>query len=460
MKTQFSILLVVASAASSALAGLTAYDVKIASDDGAGLPHVAISTTTLNFDGTNAESFNFGAVTGSSTIEFILSGDPVGGGRDGFLAVGANSTWNLRYEQWDDTGQLGFTHLGVIDYTFTQTDVLSLDSPTELTHVTYRWDQDTTTMDLYLDGVLAGTNSAATAYQMPTGNGFLGNNAGQSEGMLGVIERVTVYNDAIDPETILAHANAWLGIQLEALKLTVHSDGPNLVFTWPSQVGKNYDLLSETGLETDPTTWAVFGGHQGIVASPPENILTIPRPTDPERFFVVTEKNAPPFFFDDFESGQGDWTTGINDANGNTAWQLGTPNGTTGPSTGADSSANAFSTNLGDFAPDADIFLRSPALDLTDNTIAGATLTCDQYRDGDGFGDLGTIRILKSSDFTELGTLNPDLLNIDVDWVQFSADLPAAALGESIIIEFSFTSDGSNDAFSGWSLDNVEVKIN
>ena len=34
---------------------------------------------------------------------------------------------------------------------------------------------------------------------------------------------------------------------------------------------------------------------------------------------------------------------------------------------------------------------------------------------------------------------------------------PAAALGESVLVEFQFVSDGSVDAFSGLSLDNFEL---
>ena len=90
-------------------------------------------------------------------MEFILSGDPVAGGRDGFLGVGANATFSLRYEQWDDTGQIGFTHGGVADYVFTP----AISSPTTPTHVAYQWDG--ATMSLYVDGVLGGTTAAARA---------------------------------------------------------------------------------------------------------------------------------------------------------------------------------------------------------------------------------------------------------------------------------------------------------
>lgn len=188
-----------------ASATLTSYDAQIAADHGGGLPHIAVSTTSASFDGTNGAPFDFGAVSGSSTAEFILTGDIAAGGRDGFLAVGANATWSLRYEQWDDTGQLGFTHGGVADYVFAP----AVTSPGTPTHVAYQWDSTSSIMSLYLNGVLAGTATAA-GFAMPTGAGSLGNNAGLSEGMVGTIDRVTIYDSALTPANIAAHADAWL----------------------------------------------------------------------------------------------------------------------------------------------------------------------------------------------------------------------------------------------------------
>ena len=199
--------LALAGASGTSHATLSLYDAAIAADNGGGLPYTAVLTSSSSVDTTNAIAFDFGAVSGSSTAEFIISGDPVGGGRDGYLAVGSNSTWNLRYEQWDDTAQMGFTHLGVADYLF----VPSVTTPTDTTHVAYRWDQPTSTMELYLNGDLAGSQTAA-GFEMPTGAGFLGNNAGLTEGMLGTFERVTVYDSAVDPTVIKGHANAWLAV--------------------------------------------------------------------------------------------------------------------------------------------------------------------------------------------------------------------------------------------------------
>ena len=182
-------------------ATLALYDAAI---DGSGFTARTTSVSPA-LDGTNNVAFDFGSISGDATFEFILRGDPVAGGRDGFLAVGTNSGNSLRYEQWDDTGQLGFTRSGVEDYLFTP----AVPSPTTDTHIAYRWTSGTSTMDLFIDGALAGSTAGAT-FDMPTGAGFLGNNAGNTEGMVGTISRVTTFDSALTDGEIAAHANAWL----------------------------------------------------------------------------------------------------------------------------------------------------------------------------------------------------------------------------------------------------------
>ena len=198
----------VAGMATSASATLSMYDAAIAADNAGALPHTAVLTNAVSFDGATGSAFDFGAVSGSATVEFIVEGDPVAGGRDGFLAVGSNGTWNFRYEQWDDTSQVGFTHLGVADYLFTP----EITSPTEPTHLAFRYSTDTSTMELFVDGDLAGSATAA-GYEMPTGAGFLGakNDAGD-EGMLGTIHRVTVYDSLVDDAVIKGHSDAFGGV--------------------------------------------------------------------------------------------------------------------------------------------------------------------------------------------------------------------------------------------------------
>jgi len=187
-------------------ASLTLYDQTIAADEaGAGPVPVSKLTTAVTLNGANSSSFDFGTVSGAATCEFIVEGDTIAGGQDGYLAVGSNSSSSLRYEQWDDTGQLGFTQSGVADYTFNPLVI----SPSEPTHVAYIWDGDGR-MDLYLDGTLVGQNTSVTnAFSMPTGVGFLGNNPAGSEGMVGTIHRVTVYNEALSSDDLVRHSNAY-----------------------------------------------------------------------------------------------------------------------------------------------------------------------------------------------------------------------------------------------------------
>ncbi len=241
------------------------------------------------------------------------------------------------------------------------------------------------------------------------------------------------------------------------LRFEVEGVGNDLVFTFDSQAGKAYDILTTTdpGGEPDPASWAVW--QENITATPPENVEAFARPADPRRLFVLVEKPAPALFAEDFENGAPDWISLINDDLGNTAWELGSPNSISGPTTGADGSLNAFSTNLGDYGASSDITLRSPVIDLSVAGLTGATLSFQQFRDAEIFGDIATVRIIRSSDLSELGTFDADLSQVDSDWTEFSAPLPAAAIGETIIIEFSFTSDETLDLFSGWSIDNVEI---
>jgi hypothetical protein len=80
--------------------------------------------------------------------------------------------------------------------------------------------------------------------------------------------------------------------------LAITRTGANYDFSWPSQSGKVYDLLSSTDLSTAPATWAVYdpdgpGGndpYSDILATAPTNVLSNVPGSGPARFFVVAEK--------------------------------------------------------------------------------------------------------------------------------------------------------------------------
>ena len=162
-------------------------------------------------------------------------------------------------------------------------------------------------------------------------------------------------------------------------------------------------------------------------------------------------------FSDDFESGAGDWTSVVNDGAGNTQWEIGSPSGTSGPLTGADGSGNAWSTNLGDYGQDSDVSLFSPPIDFSG--LQAAELTFDAYRDADGFGDAASIVFRRVGDDVQLGLeVSIDMSLFDTDYETLSIAVPEAVIGETARVEFNFVSDGTADAFSGLTIDNVVIE--
>ncbi|MCH2063779.1 MAG: thrombospondin type 3 repeat-containing protein, partial [Roseibacillus sp.] len=246
------------------------------------------------------------------------------------------------------------------------------------------------------------------------------------------------------------------------LKLSVDRsplDSTMLRLTWPSTPGKVYDVLINPDLTSPRDSWDGLEGSQDIRADPTgTNTVDIALPFPGKGFVAIREENAPPLFYDDLESGVGDWTTLVNDTNGNTQWEFGTPNGSTGPIEGAQGSSNAWCTSLGDYFPDADISLRSPAIDLTG--VSGAELSFAAFRDADGFGDSAVVRFLRASDKVQLGADIPIEMSVfDTDYLTITIPIAAGALGETILVEWNFVSDSSVDAFSGLSIDDVGVKV-
>ena len=106
------VIMLIGLSASTGQASLQTYDQAIEEDRSAGISPLATLTSPVTFTGANKAAFNFGHTSGDVTMEFILEGDPVPGSASKYLAVGSNVGSNLRYEQWSNTGQLGFTELG------------------------------------------------------------------------------------------------------------------------------------------------------------------------------------------------------------------------------------------------------------------------------------------------------------------------------------------------------------
>ena len=124
---------------------------------------------------------------------------------------------------------------------------------------------------------------------------------------------------------------------------------------------------------------------------------------------------------------------------------------------GADGSANAWSTNLGDYGADSDISLFSPPIDFSG--LQAAELTFDAYRDADGFGDSAAVVFRRVGDDLQLGpSISLDMSLFDTDYVSLSFSVPDLVIGETARVEFNFISDSTPDAFSGLTIDNVLIE--
>ena len=185
--------------------------------------------------------------------------------------------------------------------------------------------KDGSNFTYYRDGVQAGTGIAGGSQNNPQPLFFGGQ--GNFDGTVttelwrGALFDVRLFTGALtgsDVQDLFTSKGVFVGGS--KLQLDIDSAGDDLVIKWPSQGGKLYNLRSSADPvnEQDPAAWAIWDGQADLAATPNENTLTIPRPADPFRLFVIEEFDAPPVsvFADDFESGQGDWTLDSEGADG------------------------------------------------------------------------------------------------------------------------------------------------
>jgi hypothetical protein len=93
--------------------------------------------------------------------------------------------------------------------------------------------------------------------------------------------------------------NGTFAIAAADIQLTITPNGANYDFSWNSQNGKLYRLVTSTDLATPIAEWPVYNdgvnpGYDGILPSGTgTNTLTAVVPIGPKRFFAVVESNAP-----------------------------------------------------------------------------------------------------------------------------------------------------------------------
>ncbi|MEM9235365.1 MAG: hypothetical protein AAGB14_01205, partial [Verrucomicrobiota bacterium] len=371
----------------------------------------------------------------------------------------------------------------MVDYAFTQNNG-------DIATVTISSLPENTDYTLYLLGVpdgvtqdtefaVAGANETAqvvTAGDNAPGTGplrtpedyvtFTGNTGSGGE---------IIYTQTAGPAATFSGSNGFQLLLTDAAsgpQLKISLDGSNLDFEWESTPGMLYDLIFSNDLGTAISTWPIVAGQEGIPADGSgTNTLTLPLPSAEKTFYSLNEYPAPPpppLFSEDFEAGDGGFTVATTLG---TAWAQGTPDSDNEFNLVIDSgngeSTGCFAVGLGTFNSDSNngyyaantaTILTSPAIDLTG--ITAASLTFAEAVDFDG-GATGEVYVIDGSDAVLGGgpiyTVSGEA---SADWADANGGtpiaLPAAAMGQSVRIEWRFTG-GTEVDWLGWYIDDVAV---
>ena len=436
-----------------------------------GEPGAVGSAVLFNGGGSILTPLNLNPSAGDFTIEAIINPTIVPGDA-GIIVSNQNGTGVGRSNLFVHSTSNIRTYLGGAP-----TDGATFEAET-WHHVIMTYDQSGIggagpTVRFYVNGVEGGTGQPTA--EAATGGWVLGSHKLRDRQFYtGLLDEVAIYDKRLDDpdgdgdpsdSRVAAHYDAYLEATLgkpPVLNLSVSTAGQDLIFEWESTPGATYNLSSTADLSADVATWDLVQGD--IAATPPTNTLALPRPGDNTRFYRMVKFPPPPVtvFSENFDSGPslpGGWLNGANAPGdtGTTIWEVGNPGAgsPTGPPA-ARSAPNCAGTNIGsDYGLNTDIWLRTPGtIDLT--TATEATLTFQQFRDIETGFDLGSIRILRATDDTQLGV---DLLN-PVDgsggWEEVSVALPPEAVGEVVKVEFRFQAD-EIQAQAGWYIDDVAV---
>jgi hypothetical protein len=283
-------------------------------------------------------------------------------------------------------------------------------------------------------------------------------------GMTGAVNEFRIWRGELTAEEVVVNLAGGPDVvgpsapfQITRVRYNTASDTVDI--TWNSVPGRFYTVEWSVDMKSGPVVWSEFIDITATGTTTTVTDIDIPPGTRMRYYRVLEWSDGPPrviLFSDDLESGAPGWTTLVNDALENTRWELGTPGGSTGPLTGADGSASAWSTNIGDYGSGSNISLRSPAVDLS--AAGSAELTFSAFRDADGFGDTAVVRFRRASDLVQLGAETAiDMSVFDDDYESVSIPVVPEAIGENVVIEWNFVSDASADAFSGLTIDNIEI---
>jgi hypothetical protein len=257
------------------------------------------------------------------------------------------------------------------------------------------------------------------------------------------------------PNAILSFVSPeFLTDPLQIIAIEENGDDWRLDFLSPDPVGLHEVQSSLTLL---PDSWMIVPNV--TIENMNDGLLQAILPGDAtsNQFFRIALLPPPPVFFDDMESGIGEWSAGLREgaAATETLWELGTPETATGLIAGAYSGENSWATGLtAPYAPGALITLRSPLIDLTTTErprlrFRYSVDTTEEVEGGrvnflDESGDL-----LHASDFFFWGNSG--------GWQLFDSPIPVEARNQKVKIEFELLSDALGPNGEGWFIDDVSV---
>jgi len=139
------------------------------------------------------------------TLETIFKADTVTGGVSMGLVgtdfAAASDRMALKAEQWNSTGQMGYTRFSVVDVTFADSQAAT---PADFAHVVFVGQNSG--VSLYVNGSLAESATTST----PLARWAIGAGAIRADGtpvdpLTGMIDELVIYNRALSPEEISAH---------------------------------------------------------------------------------------------------------------------------------------------------------------------------------------------------------------------------------------------------------------
>lgn len=242
---------------------------------------------------------------------------------------------------------------------------------------------------------------------------------------------------------------AYRSAPTEFLITEIVRSGNDVDLTWQVKPGRYYavdtspDLLGWESIITEFPD----GGATGELLSFTDTGVPLDAA---ELYYRVRQVPPPALLSTDFENGAEGWTASTDRGD---IWELGTPN--VEGLTMANSGTQAWGVNLeGDYAPGTFTFLRSPVVDVSNES--SPKLSFFYYIDSTFEVEGGQLRFLNEAGET-LAALEEIFSGQSEGWKPFTVRFPSAARGGKVIIEFAFLTDDDNDVGAGWYIDDVRI---